>query len=81
MGLDLILYKETQYACGQFWVWCELPTSQHNSIAPEAPRSWVQIPPSTTPESCNLARIGALDGGPQCHLSILRNGNVPCRYF
>ena len=24
---------------------------------------------------------GALDGAPQCHLSILRNGNVPCRYF
>ena len=20
-------------------------------------------------------------GGPQCRLSILRNGNVPCRYF
>ena len=20
-------------------------------------------------------------GGPQCHLSILRNGNVPCHYF
>ena len=28
--------------------------------------------------------LGALDGGgggPQCRLSILRNGNVPCRYF
>ena len=24
---------------------------------------------------------GALDGGPQCRLSILRNGNVPCYYF
>ena len=24
---------------------------------------------------------GALDGGSQCRLSILRNGNVPCRYF
>ena len=23
----------------------------------------------------------ALDGGPQCYLSILRNGNVPCCYF
>ena len=22
-----------------------------------------------------------LMGGPQCHLSTLRNGNVPCRYF
>ena len=25
--------------------------------------------------------MGALDGGPQCRLSISRNGNVPCRYF
>ena len=25
--------------------------------------------------------VGALDGGPQCHLSILRNDNVPCHYF
>ena len=25
--------------------------------------------------------LGALDGGPQCRLSILRNGNVPCHYF
>ena len=25
--------------------------------------------------------LGALDGGPQCRLSILRNGNVPCCYF
>ena len=25
--------------------------------------------------------IGALDGGPPCRLSILRNGNVPCGYF
>ena len=24
---------------------------------------------------------GPLMGGPQCRLSILRNGNVPCRYF
>ena len=24
---------------------------------------------------------GALDGGPPYRLSILRNGNVPCRYF
>ena len=24
---------------------------------------------------------GALDGGPQCRLSILRIGNVPCAYF
>ena len=23
----------------------------------------------------------ALDWGPECRLSILRNGNVPCRYF
>ena len=25
--------------------------------------------------------VGAIDGGPQCRLSILRNGIVPCRYF
>ena len=25
--------------------------------------------------------FGALNGGPQCRLAILRNGNVPCRYF
>ena len=25
--------------------------------------------------------MGALDGGPQCRLSILRNGNVPCHYL
>ena len=25
--------------------------------------------------------MGPLMGGPQCCLSILRNGNVPCRYF
>ena len=25
--------------------------------------------------------LGPLMGGPQCRLSILRNGNVPCRYF
>ena len=25
--------------------------------------------------------LGALDGGPLCRLSILRKGNVPCRYF
>ena len=24
---------------------------------------------------------GALDGGPQCRVAILRNGNVPCHYF
>ena len=24
---------------------------------------------------------GPLMGGPQCSLSILRNGNVPCHYF
>ena len=24
---------------------------------------------------------GALDGGLQCRMSILRNANVPCRYF
>ena len=24
---------------------------------------------------------GPLTGGPQCCMSILRNGNVPCRYF
>ena len=24
---------------------------------------------------------GTLDGGPQCRMSILRNGNVACRYF
>ena len=28
-----------------------------------------------------LRRRGPLMGGPQCRLSILRNGNVPCRYF
>ena len=22
-----------------------------------------------------------MGGGPQCRLSILRNGNVPCHYF
>ena len=26
-------------------------------------------------------QMGPLMGGPQCHLSILRNGNVPCCYF
>ena len=25
--------------------------------------------------------LGALDGGPQCRMSNLRNGNVPCRYL
>ena len=25
--------------------------------------------------------MGPLMGGPQCRLSILRNDNVPCRYF
>ena len=25
--------------------------------------------------------MGPLTGGPQCHMLILRNGNVPCRYF
>ena len=25
--------------------------------------------------------LGAFMGGPQCRLSILRNGNGPCRYF
>ena len=25
--------------------------------------------------------VGPLMGGPQCRLSILRNGNVPCHYF
>ena len=25
--------------------------------------------------------LGPLMGGPQCRLSILRNGNVPCHYF
>ena len=25
--------------------------------------------------------VGPLIGAPQCRLSILRNGNVPCRYF
>ena len=28
-----------------------------------------------------IQMFGALDGGPQCRLSIPRNGNVPCRYF
>ena len=27
------------------------------------------------------AIMGPLTGGPQCRLSILRNGNVPCRLF
>ena len=25
--------------------------------------------------------LGPLIGAPQCRLSILRNGNVPCHYF
>ena len=25
--------------------------------------------------------MGALDGGPLCRMSNLRNGNVPCPYF
>ena len=29
----------------------------------------------------SVSAPGALDGGPQCRLSILRNGNVPCHYF
>ena len=28
----------------------------------------------------HLGHLGAIDGGPQCPLSILRNGNVPYRY-
>ena len=28
-----------------------------------------------------LSPSGPLMGGPQCRLSISRNGNVPCRYF
>ena len=28
-----------------------------------------------------VAAVGPLMGGPHCRLSILRNGNVPCRYF
>ena len=32
------------------------------------------LPLGFTPE-------GLLTGGPQCRLLILRNGNVPCRYF
>ena len=27
------------------------------------------------------AQRGPLMGGPQSRLSVLRNGNVPCRYF
>ena len=27
------------------------------------------------------ASLGFLTGGPQCRLSLLRNGNVPCHYF
>ena len=28
-----------------------------------------------------IANAGALDGGPQCRMSNLRNGNVPCPHF
>ena len=28
-----------------------------------------------------IQTLGPLLGGPKCHLSILRNGNVPCHYF
>ena len=34
-----------------------------------------------SPILCLLTPMGPLMGGPQCRLSILRNGNVPCRYF
>ena len=30
---------------------------------------------------CGDRGLGPLMGSPQCRLSILRNGNVPCRYF
>ena len=29
----------------------------------------------------NMGVPRALDGGPQCRLSILRNAHVPCNYF
>ena len=32
-------------------------------------------------EGAPALTTGALDGRPQCRLSILRNGNVPCRHF
>ena len=28
-----------------------------------------------------IIQIGALDGGPQCRMSKLRDGNVPCLYL
>ena len=36
---------------------------------------------SKTPKPAGKNNDGALDGGPQCRLSILRNDYVPCRYF
>ena len=33
------------------------------------------------PSARDIGDWGALDGGPQCRLSNLRNGNVPCRYL
>ena len=29
----------------------------------------------------HVGGVGPLMGGPQCRMSNLRNGNVPCRYF
>ena len=29
----------------------------------------------------NMSTVGPLTGGPQCRMSILRNGHVPCYYF
>ena len=29
----------------------------------------------------NMINVGPLTGGPQCRVSNLRNGNVPCRYL
>ena len=36
---------------------------------------------SLIPFSVLFNSKGPLMGGPQCRLSILRNGNVPCHYF
>ena len=32
-------------------------------------------------DAASHAMMGPLTGGPQCHMSILRNGNVPCSYI
>ena len=48
------------------------------------PLRLVRDPAYTTPallRPSDQVVLGPLMGGPQCRLSILRNGNVPCRYF